>query len=68
MRQVSKYDNNRSFKIRFLLEKQQCESQSLKLELERNHYKEEHEHWTVENEQLKALYEELLKSLKKKVL
>ena len=67
MRQESN-DNKRSCKIKdrqLAMKKQQFESQSLKLELERNHYMEEHEHLTVENEQLKALYEEFLK---KKVL
>ena len=29
----------------------------------KNRYKEEHEHWTVENEQFKVLYEELLNKI-----
>ena len=45
------------------LERQQFESQNLKLELEKYCCKEEHEHLTVENEQLKVLYEELLKKI-----
>ena len=44
------------------LERQQFECKNSKLELEKNRY-EEHEHSIVENEQLKALYEELLKKI-----
>ena len=45
------------------LERQQIECKNSKLELEKNCYKEAHEHLIVENEQLKALYEELLKKI-----
>ena len=37
------------------LERQQFECKNSKLELEKNRYKDEHEHLIVENEQLKAL-------------
>ena len=62
------------------LENQHLEAQNLKLaqekpitavmvecEFEKNRYKDECEILMVENGQLKALYEELLKRLKKKV-
>ena len=45
------------------LEKQQIECKNSKLELEKNCYKEAYEHLIVENEQLKTLYEELLKKI-----
>ena len=48
-------------------ERQQFESQNLKLYLENNCYKEEHEHLTVENERLQVasyFYDELLKKTK----
>ena len=49
------------------MERQQFESQNLKLELEKNRYKEENEQLIVENEQLKVLYEELLKKIEEEV-
>ena len=45
------------------MERQQFECKNSKPELEKNRYKEEHEHLIVENEQLKALYEKLLKKI-----
>ena len=46
------------------LERQQFECKNSKLEFKKNHYKEENEHLIVENKQLKALYEELLRKIK----
>ena len=48
------------------MERQQFESQSLKFKLERDQYKEENEHLTVENEKHKALYEELKKARRRR--
>ena len=75
-----KHDHNGSFKVEdntLQLENQHLEAQNLKLtqekpttavmgkcELKKNHYKDEYEILIVENGQLKALYEEFLKSLK----
>ena len=50
------------------LERQQFECKNSKLEFEKNRYKEENEHLIVENEQLKALYEELLKKIEEELL